>query len=292
MQVTVRHALADAARRLEALGIEDAGLEAEFLLRYVLRLDRAAFLQKLQEPLGGEADSRYHEVLARRLNREPAAYITGRREFFGLELEVTPAVLIPRPETELLVEAAVALARDRLGGGTNVMIADVGTGSGAVAVAIARTLPEARVYATDISAAALSVAQRNAARHGVGNRVRFFGGDLLEPLPEAVDVLVANLPYVTTADWRDLAPEVRDFEPRQALAGGEDGLDIIRRLLVQAPSHLRPGGAVALEIGAGQAEAVQALARRVFPTSRSELRRDLAGRDRVFLIDTAKNARS
>jgi release factor glutamine methyltransferase len=305
--VTIREALAGATHRLREAGIEDGGLEAEVLLRHALAppgvapaagpnelrgyesvvLDRTAFLKALPEPLSVEADEQFQTVLARRLSHEPTAYITGRREFYGFELEVTPAVLIPRPETELLVEATIELARARGGAQGKVAIADVGTGSGAVAIALAKNLAGARLYACDSAADALAVAGRNAGRNSVADRICFLQGDLLGPLPEAVDIIVANLPYVATADWRELAQEVRDFEPRAALDGGADGLDFIRWLLAGTTPHLRPGGAVALEIGAGQGEAVAALARSRFPVAKLTVRRDLAGHERVVTLSTA-----
>ncbi len=221
---------------------------------------------------------------ARRLAHEPSAYITGHREFFGLDFEVTPATLIPRPETELLVEAAIEVAKPRGRIRRGPVIADIGTGCGAIAVALALHVPRSDIHAVDISAAALDVARGNAERHGVTDRIYFHRGHLLTPLPEYVDVLVANLPYVTTTDWQRLPPELREHEPRAALDGGPDGLDVIRELLAEAPQFLRPRGCVCVEFGAGQAQAVKDIARPHFPGHSLEIRRDLATLDRVLVI--------
>jgi release factor glutamine methyltransferase len=281
--VTIAGSLATARDRLAEAGIDDAGLEAEVLLRHALGMSRETLLANLDQPLQTEGSCTFESLIERRLAHEPTAYITGRREFFGLDIEVTPAVLIPRPETELLVEAAIDVAKPRGRIRRGPVIADVGTGSGAVAVALALTVPRSDVYGIDISLEALDVARRNAARHGVANRVLFYRGDLLTPLPEFVDVIVANLPYVPTAEWRRLPPEIRDHEPRGALDGGPDGLDAIRALLVEAPAFLRPRGCVCIEFGFGQAEAVRELARGSLPEHAVEVRRDLAGVERVLM---------
>jgi release factor glutamine methyltransferase len=282
--VTIGEALAAARRRLKEAGIEDSDLEAEVLLRHALGVDRARLFACLQEPLPDDAQKRFEAYVGRRLKHEPTAYITGRREFFGLELEVTPAVLIPRPETEILVEAAIEVARPRGRIRRGAVMADVGTGSGAIAIALATSVPRSDVYAIDMSPEAIAIAERNVERHGVSDRVMVLRGDLLSPLPEFVDVVIANLPYVPSADIQSLAPEVRDHEPRRALDGGPDGLDLIRRLVAEAPRYLRPNGCVCLEFGDGQAEAVVRLSREAFPGMRVQLRKDLAGRERVVVI--------
>ena len=276
--------LASARRRLAAAGVEDAGLEAEVLLRHTLGWSREQLLARLEEEPPPEPLCRFEEFLARRLAHEPVAYITGHREFFGLDFEVTPATLVPRPETELLVEAAIEVAKPRGRIRRGPVIADVGTGCGAIAVALALNVPRSDVYAVDTSAEALAVAERNAERHGVASRILFYRGDLLSPLPEFADVLVANLPYVPTSEWERLPPELREHEPRTALDGGPDGLDVIRRFLGEAPRYLRPRGCVCLEFGFGQAGAVKDAARRHFPGHALEVRRDLAGVERVLLI--------
>jgi release factor glutamine methyltransferase len=282
--VSLAATLASARRRLAQAGIEDAGLEAEVLLRHALSWSREQLLARLDEEAPQEALCRFEGFLARRLAREPAAYITGHREFFGLDFEVTPATLVPRPETELLVEAAIEVAKPRGRIRRGPVLADIGTGCGAIAVALALNVPRADVYAVDTSPEALAVAERNAERHGVASRVLFYRGDLLAPLPEFADVLVANLPYVPTAEWERLPPELRDHEPRTALDGGADGLDVIRDFLAEAPRFLRPRGCVCLEFGFGQAQAVKDIARRHFPGHTLEVRRDLAGIERVLVV--------
>jgi release factor glutamine methyltransferase len=282
--LTIADALAGARARLSAAGIEDAALEAEVLLRHAAGLSREGLLAALNDHLDSVAACRFDEVLSRRLAHEPTAYITGHREFFGIDFEVTPATLIPRPETELLVEAAIPLgkARSRIRRGP--VFADIGTGCGAIAVALALNVARSDVHAVDLSAEALAVAQRNAERHGVSDRVYLHRGDLLTPLPEYVDVLVANLPYVTTSDWERLPPEIRDHEPRSALDGGADGIEVIRELLREAPRFLRPRGCVVLEFGAGQMAAVTAEARRHFSGYGLEVLPDLGGIDRALVI--------
>ncbi len=274
-------ALTLAESRLRDNGIESPRFDADLLLTHVLGTNRALLLAHLDRPLSPEQQARFHKLVARRADREPLAYLLGHREFYGLDFLVDPRVLIPRPETEHLVEEALRLAA-RLP--PSLRLADVGTGSGAIAVALAVHLPQATVYALDASAEALAMAAANAQRHGVSGRVRCLAGDLLTPLPEAVHLIVANLPYVARDEWAALAPEIREHEPRQALDGGPDGLNLIRRLLATAPSHLCPGGAVLLEIGAGQGAAVIALARRHFPQAAVRLLPDYAGLDRVVVV--------
>ncbi len=255
------------------------------LLRHALDLDRTQLYQRLRDDLPPEADSAYSALLERRLRREPTAYIIGRKEFYCLELEVGPVAAVPRPETELLVEHMLALAQRR-GSDARLTIVDVGTGCGAIALALAAGLPHADIIATDCSSAALDLARRNARRLGLDARVRFLCGDLLSPLEEDVDLIAANLPYCRTSDWESLAPEPRYYEPRQALDGGPDGLRLIERLVRQAPTRLRPGGAILLEIAYDQGEAVRLLASQAFPQAALEVKQDLAGLDRLVIIQT------
>jgi release factor glutamine methyltransferase len=235
-------------------------------------------------PLAGRTS--FDALLARRLRREPTAYIIGRREFYGLELEVTPAAPIPRPETELLVDEALAQARRLRHAYRGPHIVDVGTGCGGIALAVATHLPVARVTATDASPDALDLAQRNAGKLGLAERVRFAPGDLLSPLDEPADIIVANLPYVPSSEWEGLAPEIRCYEPRAALDGGPDGLRLIARLLRQAPAYVRSPGAMILEIGHDQSEAVVALACQAFPAGTIAVKKDLAGLDRIVVVET------
>ena len=253
------------------------------LLSRHLDLTRAALLAHPDRLLSSAEAETLAVLLARRATREPLPYILGVREFFGLCFAVDPRVLIPRPETELLVERALWLASHMSLSGP-LRIADVGTGSGCIAVALAVHLSHALIYATDVSAEALAVAQRNAAMQGVASHIRFLWGDLLSPVPQSVHLIVANLPYIPAQEWETLPPEVGRFEPRSALDGGSDGLDLVRRLLAQAPSYLLSGGALLLEVGAGQGETVTRLARAAFPQAKVELIPDLAGHARVVQV--------
>lgn len=281
--MTLEEALRAARAELTAAGIEDAWLEAEVLLRHALGLDRAHLLARLQEPLSQAAHASYQSLLRRRLAREPTAYIVGRREFYGLDLKVTPAALIPRPETELLVDVVLSALKAEDGPQERRLIADVGTGCGAVAVALAEHLPAAVLHAIDVSDQALTLARRNAKRHGVDERIRFHRGDLLGPLPEPVDAIAANLPYVESAAWETLPPEIREHEPRAALDGGPTGLREIERLLRQAPDHLRAGGLLAVEIGWDQGERAVSMARERVPKAEVTVKQDLAGLDRILV---------
>ncbi|MCC7354951.1 MAG: peptide chain release factor N(5)-glutamine methyltransferase [Anaerolineae bacterium] len=248
--------LGEATERLAVAGVDEPRLDAELLLSHHLGLTRVALVAHPDRLLAPAEIASLTALLARRAGREPLPYILGTREFFGLHFAVDPRVLIPRPETELLVERALLLVSRRQPS-QPLRIADVGTGSGCIAVALATHLPNANIYATDVSAGALAVAQKNAATHGVESRVRFLLGDLLSPLPQPMHLIVANLPYVARQEWDMLSSEVGYYEPRPALDGGPDGLDLVRRLLAQAPAYLLPGGALLLEIGAGQGEAVK-----------------------------------
>jgi len=275
---TAGEALAWAAHRLAAAGIESARREAEILVREAMAFRREQFLAHPETPLSPLARRTLEEFVARRGAREPLPYILGRAEFFSLTFSVTPAVLIPRPETEVLVEESVARARAI---GARV-IADVGAGSGAIAVVLARELPQARILAVDISGEALAVTRENAMRHGVAARVLALRADLVSAVRGPVQAVVANLPYIKTEDLGGLQPEVRAFEPRAALDGGYDGLAAIRRLSATVASVLTPGGFAALEIGVGQADAVADLL--VAGGLRDVERvRDYAGMERVVV---------
>jgi release factor glutamine methyltransferase len=280
--VTVAELLHDATHRLAAAGVEDARLEAEVLLAHALRVDRAHVLALLHDPLPDDAHITFDTLIARRLRHEPLAYITGVREFYGVDILCAPGALIPRQETEMLVDLALDELRRR---GPGLRIADVGTGGGAIAVAIALNAPQARIIAIERSEAALAVARRNCERYGLTGRVELVRGDLLGP-PGVFDVIVANLPYVADADWQALAPEIRHYEPREALAAGPAGTEVTERLLAQAPGHLAPHGLLAAEIGETQAAALLAAAHRSFPHAEAYVMKDLAGRDRVLVVRT------
>ena len=250
--------LAEARHRFERAGItpDEAAIDAEVLVRHTLGWDRATLLMRGNEAPPAGFDGRFAELVRRRCGREPVAMIVGEREFWGLAFEVTSDVLVPRPETEFVVEAALELAA----AGEVRRIVDVGTGSGCIAVALAVALPGVEVVATDVSPAALAVAARNAARHGVQARIAFVHGPLLEGVEGRADLIVSNPPYVATAEAPTLPPEVLMFEPHGALFGGDDGLDVIRRLLQTAADHLAPCGRLVVEFGFGQAAAVSGLA--------------------------------
>lgn len=235
---------------------ERAQRDAELLLLHILGKSRSWLLAHGGDEVPESARVRYMELLEHRYQGEPIQYITGETEFYGLSFRVTRDVLIPRPETEHLVEKAIALSREF----QCPRIVDVGTGSGAIAVALARHLADACVTAIDLSPDALAIAEDNAARNGVGERIRFFEGDLLSPVAgECFDLVVSNPPYVAATDRETLSVEVRDFEPAMALFAGEHGLSIYERLIPAAHAVLVPGGFVALEIGYNQSEAVTAL---------------------------------
>ena len=259
--MTLAERVAEAARHLAGAGIDarDAAFDAEVLARWALGWDRATYLARWREPAPPGFEDRFGPLVARRRGREPVARITGRREFWGLDFEITPAVLVPRPESELLVETALARLGDRA---ARWAVADVGTGSGCLAVALARELPRARVTATDIGPEALAAARRNAARHGAEDRVAFHRADLLDGLPGPYDLIVSNPPYVPDAVIDTLTPEVSRHEPAAALRGGPDGLTTVRRLVAAAADRLRPGGWLVLEIGAGQSGDAAVIARR------------------------------
>ena len=264
---------------------DEGDVEAEMLLRECLLLDRTRLYARLGEELSTEQEEAYRGLIVRRMVYEPAAYILGHKEFFGLEFEVTPDAIIPRPETEVLVEIAIDFLRRH--SDLDGEIADIGTGSGIVAVSIAHAIPEARIVAVDLSADALALAQRNAERHRVQRRIRFVKGDLVAPLDgDAFGLIAANLPYVRTSEWEQLPKEIREHEPRDALDGGPDGLQVITRLLQQAPAHLAPGGLLLAEIDDRQGLATADLAREGFPSACVEVRRDLSGRDRVLTVQT------
>lgn len=251
--MTLRQHLTAAKTRLVAAGIEpsEAARDTQYLAMHALGWDRATILIRDTDPPPVGFEAAYTPLIERRARREPVAYITGVQEFWNRDFTVSPAVLIPRPETELIVEEARSIVFGTL--------ADIGTGSGCLAVTLAAEFPRARIVATDISVPALAVARANADRHHVGERIEFRETRYLEGVDGPFDLIVSNPPYVTDAEYAVLAPEVRDFEPSLALAAGPDGLDGIRAVLSCAAASLRPGGMLLMEIGHGQAAAVHAL---------------------------------
>ncbi len=284
---TVRDALREGLRRLVAGQTPSATLAAELLLMHVLDCDRAYLYSHADRQLSPTLVERYGGLIAERLSGKPTQYITGHQEFWGLDFEITPDVLIPRPETEHLVEAILELAAtERAAGAGPIKVVDVGTGSGCIALALAKECSDAEIYATDISPAALGVAARNAARLGLNNRVGFRETDLLTyflkaPYLGAFDFVVSNPPYIGRGEIANLQREVREFEPRLAWGGLERGEDIYRQLFPQAQLVLKTSGWVAVEIGYQMRDRVLALLGHEW--SRIEIRPDLAGIPRVAL---------
>ena len=279
---TIAQALAWAAGLLGQAG-PTPRLDAELLLAHALGWPRARLLAEGRAPLDAEHLRAFELLVERRRALEPVAYLTGHKEFFGRDFLVDRRVLVPRPETELLVDLALVRARQLAADQQPIVVADIGAGSGCIAVTLALELPAAEVLAVDLSPGALEVARANAERYGVAGQLRLLQGDLLAPLGTPVKLLVSNPPYTVLAA---IDENVRRHEPRLALDGGPDGLDLYRRLLADAPARLRPGGSLLLEIGADQAAAVAALARAAFPAGRIGVHRDLAGLDRVITVDT------
>lgn len=289
-------ALDQARGYLQKQGIENAPLEAEVLLAHCTGLTRVGLYRDSRRQLTARELESFWDLVKRRAAREPVAYLIGHREFMGLDFLVNPDVLIPRPETELLVETALVLLKGAAGspslpddkdkGEPFLLLADVGTGSGAIAVSLAHYLPGSRIYATDLSSAALEVARKNALRQGVAGRIIFLEGDLLVPVKERLQagrlsLITANLPYIPTKELGRLMPDVRHYEPVLALDGGCDGLALYRRLIPQARELLIPGGHLLMEIDPAQVPLIAPL----LPSSRwrFEIRPDLAGRPRLVV---------
>ncbi len=253
--LTLTEALRLGAERLKRAGIETAALDMSLLLAHALGMTRLEVYTQGERPLNERERGSARDLLARRLKREPLAYIVGHREFFGLKLKVTPAVLIPRPETEVLVEDVLEWLVSRACAG-ELRVADIGTGSGAIAIAIAKKMPDARVVATDISQDALEVARENAATHGCAEQISFVCGSLYEALvgEDLFDAILSNPPYIAEGEREQLMPEVAKHEPAGALFSGKDGLDHLRRLIKEGPKYLKPGGILMVECGEGQAQ--------------------------------------
>jgi len=287
--VILGQALQLITRTLRGAKIADASVEAELLLGHVLGMSKTGLYTEPERSLTSAESERLRNLVRRRLDREPTAYILGHSEFYGIDFYIDSRALIPRPETELLLEEAVELGQGISHQGVQTAIADIGTGCGAIAISLALALPQVKIYATDISPSALQVAEVNCRRHGVNGQVELLQGNLLEPLPQAVDVIVANLPYVKDCEVVDLSPEVREHEPMIALAGGRDGLDKIREMSEQMGgkwgAHLGEGPAyLLLEIGQGQGEIVTSLVSGYFPRASIELISDLGGIERVAKV--------
>ena len=268
---------------LQAAEIPDARLEAELLITNILQMPRHRIYAYQEQELTLQQGDVLAGLVDRRLKREPLAYILGHKEFYGLDLAVGPGVMIPRPETELLVEQTLFLSLMHMEA-TEIVIAEPGTGSGAICINLAIHLPMARIYSTELYPDALKVAEYNIRAHNVADRVTLLQGDLLDPVPEAADIIVANLPYVRSDEIPRLQPEIQ-WEPRQALDGGADGLDTIKRLLHQAQHKLKSTGVMILEIDSHQAPLLEGLARELFPSATTTTEQDLAHLDRIFVLD-------
>jgi len=263
-------------------GIDTPRLDAEVLLSHILGQDRVYLYVHFDQPLVPAELIRYREAVKQRVLHQPVAYITGHKEFMGLDFIVSPAVLIPRPDTEILAETALERLPNLGAAAPNIL--DVGTGSGALIISLLHKLPAAQGMAVDVSAAALEIAAANAARHGVNGRLTLAVSDLFAVLGEQrFSAILSNPPYIPTAEICGLAPEVR-CEPQLALDGGCDGLDCYRRLLLACPQYLEPGGFLALEVGSGQAQVVAALTAAVPGLEVAAIRKDYAGIDRVVVV--------
>ena len=288
-QATWGQALAWGIERLRASAIGDTpDLDAQTLLAHTLGVSRATVLAYPERTLTEDQAARFANLVERRLAHEPVAYLVRHREFMGLDFAVDRRALIPRPETELLVEAALADLRSRFGRqAQTVSVADVGTGSGAIALSVASYEPRAApIYALDISPDALDLARENARRLGVEERITFLRGDLLDAAPKSVDMLLANLPYIAPRDQEELAVDVKRYEPGLALYSDEGGLALLRRFFTQAPRYVNPDATIGVEFGYNQRSAVEAFARAAFPNGRIRVGADYAGWDRFALIHT------
>ncbi len=272
--------LRQAAKRLSPYS-SSPRLDAEVLLAHLLHTGRASLLARSISSLDPAVLSSYGELVERRATGEPIAYLTGHKEFYGLDLCITPDVLVPRPETESAVEVCLqVLPITEMS-----QMADIGTGSGAILVAVCKHRPLVKAFGTDISPAAIEVAGHNCRTHGVEGQVTLLVGHLLEPLPGKVDLIVANLPYVPPGE---ASPDVATWEPKVAVfGGGEDGTALIREFLAEAPRYLSPGGTVIMETAHSQGKIVSELARAAFPGASVEVRKDLAGYDRIIVVQTA-----
>jgi release factor glutamine methyltransferase len=257
------------------------------ILEYVMDTSYSYIIAHDETIMSPTQEYRFLSLLERARNGEPIPYLVGKTHFYGLEIKVTPSVLIPRPETEQLINLALEWIARPARRQKQPLVVDVGTGSGCIALALASSLPLARISATDVSKEALEVAEENAKALGMENQVDFYNGQYLNPIVDDPDLIVANLPYIADHEWTTLAVGVKWYEPDVALRGGHDGLDGIRQLLAQAGRRLAPGGALFLEIGWQQGEAAKLLAKSTFPSAQIDVKKDLSGHDRVICIYTS-----
>ena len=296
--MTIQKTLISAVKKLRRKSLPAAHLEAEVLLSTVLNKPRGYLLANQKKEITPNQFKKFNSLMARRQKGTPIPYLTNHQEFYGLDFFVDKRVLIPRPETELLIEEVIKRSRIAAVSAPRPIIADIGAGSGCIAVTLAKYLPNAKIYAADISAKALTVAKINAKKHKVSKRIKFLKGDLLSPFqrgshrallePEpsrrlarwpALDIIVANLPYLTHDELANVP-----HEPRQSLYGGKLGLEIIERLLIQTPKYLKPEGKIFLEISPTQIKALEYIVEQQLPGKKVEFKKDLAGRDRVAMV--------
>ncbi len=273
-------------KTLEAAGIPDARLEAEVMLTATVQMPRHRIYAYQEQELTSQQTDALAQLVERRLKREPLAYILGSKEFYGVSLAVGPGVMIPRPETEMLVEQAMFTALMHMDDG-ELVIAEAGAGSAGISINLAIHLPMARIHATELYPEALKVARYNIEMHKVSDRVTLYQGDLLEPVPESADMIVANLPYIASDKISQLQPEIQ-WEPKEALDGGAEGLDVITRLLHQAQAKIKDSGVIMLEIDPQQVSPLQTLAQELFPTAAISTEQDLAHLDRMLVVDLAR----
>ena len=283
--MTLAQALQQSAQILNVNGIEDSYIEARMLLGYITKLSPVEIYTQPEQTLSQGQERVLQALVERRLRREPTAYITNRREFYGIDFYVDSRVLIPRPETELLVDTALDFAKNNCNSPSRpLLIADIGTGCGAIAISLALNLPQSKVYATDISLSALKIAKLNCEYHKVTRQVILLQGNLLAPIPKSIDLIIANLPYIRSSELENLSPEIAKFEPRIAIDGGECGLAQISQLLQQAEGKIKPQGCLLLEIGQNQENEVSHLIHRHLKKVRFEFIPDLNGIKRVVKI--------
>lgn len=300
--LTIQEVLSWAEDYLAQYDVPDAKAEAEYLLAHALDCKRSGLYLNFNQAVDSYELQRFVGFVERRIKREPSQYIIGEQEFWGLAFKVTPDVLIPRPETELLVEETLRIARGMWDVGCGKasskdiftpptshplprIILDLCTGSGCIAASLAKEIPKCKVYATDVSEKALSVARENAERHGVADKIHFLQGNLFEPFKAMgikFDMIVSNPPYISKRVLHELQPEVKDYEPRTALYGGEDGLDFYRRIISGSPAYLSAGGYLMLEMGYGQAEEIKELMEQNKAFEHIVIKKDLAGIERII----------
>jgi len=276
--VTVREILNEVTRDFEAAGMETVRLDAEVLLAFCLNCDRLEFLKNPDMQISKSQLAVFNKLVSRRLKWEPVAYITGRKEFWSFTLEVNKGVLIPRPDTEIILEEALAVGKNIIAP----RIADIGTGSGAIALALAKELPEPKITATDISPAALKIAKKNARNLKLGKNIEFLKGDLFAPVKGFFDIIVSNPPYISAAEYEELPRGVKDFEPKIALLAGQTGVEFYEKLIYQSKNHLKKDGWLLMEIGAPQAEKIRDIMQECAFFEDIDVRRDYAGHDRVI----------